>query len=474
MKLDVLRPREDMDLPARLADSAEAADGVKVTLKQFDTWFAQRRRANDFEMVRIPFSELDGWSFAEDTGNLSHKSGGFFSVEGLRVLSWTGPVREWHQPIINQAETGMLGIVIKEFDGVLHCLMQAKMEPGNPNLVQLAPTVQATRSNYTRLHRGSPVRYLDYFVGPRRGNVIVDVLQSEHGSWFFRKKNRNMVVEVTEDVPLHPDFCWLTFGQIYELMKRNNVINMDARTVLSCVPPAKVRVSPSADAFQQALVASRDRMAGALHTSAEVMSWFSTQRSLAELEISRMPLKDVPHWHRTDKEIARADGKYFSVVAVSVTAANREVTSWTQPLFEPRGTGLVVFVLKNFGGVLHVLVNARVEGGFIDSVELGPTVQCIPWNYDDYEGADRPYLLDYVQTIDPKWIRYEAVHSEEGGRFLNAESRYLIVEADDRLPYDIPDDYNWLTIGQLTDLLRHGHYVNVQARTLVACLKAIS
>ena len=38
------------------------------------------------------------------------------------------------------------------------------------------------------------------------------------------------------------------------------------------------------------------------------------------------------------------------------------------PLFEPRGHGLVAFVLKNFGGVLHVLVNARMEGGFTDAV----------------------------------------------------------------------------------------------------------
>jgi hypothetical protein len=48
------------------------------------------------------------------------------------------------------------------------------------------------------------------------------------------------------------------------------------------------------------------------------------------------------------------------------------------------------------------------------------------------------------------------------------------LDADDRLPYDIPADYNWLTLGQITDLLRHGHYVNVQARTLVTCLKAMS
>jgi len=474
MTLTVLRRREDVDLPARLADSAEARDGVQLTVSEFDAWFAGRQLANNFQVTRIPFSELDGWDFSQDTGNLGHHSGRFFSVEGLRVLSWTGPVREWHQPIINQPEVGILGILVKEFDGLLHCLMQAKMEPGNPNLLQLSPTVQATRSNYTRVHNGAAVRYLEYFVGPSRGDIIADVLQSEHGSWFFRKKNRNMVVEVTDDVPLHDDFCWLTFGQINELMQRDNVINMDSRTVLSCIPPAKARPRHRASDFQNSLAASRDRHSGALHTTAEVMSWFTTQRSLCELDISRMPLKEVPGWHRTEREIARTDGKYFSVVAVAVKAGNREVTSWTQPLFEPRGHGLVAFVLKNFGGVLHVLVNARMEGGFLDSVELGPTLQCIPWNYDDYDGAERPYLLDYLQKIDPARIRYEAVHSEEGGRFLNAESRYLIVEADDKLPYDIPDDYTWITLGQLTDLLRHGHYVNVQARTLVACLNAIS
>jgi oxidase EvaA len=474
MMMTALRPREDLHVSARLADSAEATEGVHVTIEQFDEWFAGRKFANTFAVERIAFPELRGWSFSEETGNLAHGSGRFFTVEGLRVLSWTGPVSEWHQPIINQPEVGILGIVVKEFDGVLHCLMQAKMEPGNPNLLQLAPTVQATRSNYTRVHKGSPVRYIEYFVGPGRGRVIADVLQSEHGSWFYRKQNRNMVVEVTGDVPLHADFCWLTLGQIHHLMQRNNTMNMDSRTVLSCIPQEEVRRrDETGDLFHQALSASRDREAGALISTPELLSWFTGQRSQRELEISRIPLKDVPRWHRTDKEIARADGRYFSIVAVSVSGGSREVTSWSQPLFEPRGQGLVAFVVRNFGGVLHVLVNARMEGGFLDSVELGPTVQCIPWNYDDYEGAERPFLLDYIQKIDPARVRYQAIHSEEGGRFLNAESRYMIVEADEAFPGDIPQDYCWITISQLTDLLRHGHYVNVQARTLVSCLKSL-
>jgi len=70
-------------------------------------------------------------------------------------------------------------------------------------------------------------------------------------------------------------------------------------------------------------------------------------------------------------------------------------------------------------------------------------------------------------------VRYEAVHSEEGGRFLNAESRYLIVETDEATtPTQPPPGYHWVTPGQLNWLAAHSRYVNVQARTLLAVLDA--
>ena len=48
-----------------------------------------------------------------------------------------------------------------------------------------------------------------------------------------------------------------------------------------------------------------------------------------------------------------------------------------------------------------------------------------------------------------------------------------LVETDeDRAPREAPPGYHWVTPGQLTSLVRHGHYVNVQARTLLACLYA--
>lgn len=121
----------------------------------------------------------------------------------------------------------------------------------------------------------------------------------------------------------------------------------------------------------------------------------------------------------------------------------------------------------------HVLVRARAEGGFVDA-ELGPTVQATPGNHARPRAADRPPFLDLVTSAEPSRIRYSALHSEEGGRFLNAVSRYLIVEADEsQAPLDAPPGFRWVSHGQLSALCRHSHYVSVQARTLLVCLDSL-
>jgi oxidase EvaA len=376
-------------------------------------------------------------------------------VEGLHVSAGDGPSAEWYQPIICQLEIGILGILVKEFGGVLHFLMQAKMEPGNPNLLQLSPTVQATRSNYTKVHKGAAVRYLDHFTRPGQGKVLSDVRQSEHGSWFYRKRNRNMIVEVTDDVPLHEDFRWLTLGQIAELLCLDNVVNMDARSVLAGLPG--------------------DSAPRALHSNTDLLSWITSMRSTNVVQAERVPLATVPGWVRGSWSIDHEQEHYFRVAAVSVQAGNREVAQWTQPLFEPRGTGIVAFLTRDIEGVPHVLTHARVEGGFLDTVELGPTVQCTPGNYAHLPTADRPAFLDLVSAADPSHIRYSALHSEEGGRFLNAVSRYLVVEADEsQAPLGPPPGFQWVSHGQLAALAQHSHYINVQARTLLTCLNALA
>lgn len=107
------------------------------------------------------------------------------------------------QPIIIQDEIGFLGIIAKEIKGILHFLMQAKIEPGNVNGVQVSPTIQATRSNFTCVHGGQMPLYFDWFKEAQKyGVVLYDQIQSEQGSRFAGKRNRNIILLTSQDVPV--------------------------------------------------------------------------------------------------------------------------------------------------------------------------------------------------------------------------------------------------------------------------------
>ena len=114
----------------------------------------------------IPLDECRGWSINEDSGWISHDSGEFFIVQGVRVaLSSNREVTGgWDQPMVTQVgfDGGLLGLLRKRIDGVPHYLVEAKAEPGNPDKVQISPTLQATFSNLKRAHGGNKPRYAEF------------------------------------------------------------------------------------------------------------------------------------------------------------------------------------------------------------------------------------------------------------------------------------------------------------------------
>ena len=462
--------------PARIAASVRAIAGRTPSVDAARRWVIEQSRRTHMNVRTIPLESLSGWATDETTGSITHRSGRFFSVEGLNVRMPTGDVAHWQQPILNQPEVGILGILTKEFNGVLHCLLQAKIEPGNCNGIQVSPTVQATRSNFTGVHRGAEVPYLEYFQNASAHRVLADIRQSEQGSWFYRKRNRNMIVEVAGDVEVIDGFRWLTLGQIHELLGDDDVINMDARSVLSCLPFAGAAVSsafgPQADDFTAALIRSYEAPGHAHHTMADILHWITDTRSRVESIAERMPLAQVNGWHREDGRIRHESGLFFSVIGVDVAATGREVSGWSQPMFEPCDEGLVAFVVRQIEGVLHALVHLRAEPGYVDVVELAPTVQCTPSNLDALPASAQPPYLPLVAEAKADDIRYDAVQSEEGGRFFCARNRYVVVEVDD-LNEEHPG-YRWMTLAQMADLMRHSNYLNIQARSLIASLHSLS
>jgi oxidase EvaA len=228
---------------------------------------------------------------------------------------------------------------------------------------------------------------------------------------------------------------------------------------------------PGGDGLRAALVRSCAADAPSLHPMGEILSWITDLRTRTEISTTIVPLDAVKGWHREPARIRHESGLFFDVVGVEVSAGGREVANWTQPMLAPHGTGIVAFLVREIGGVLHALVRARVEPGFVDVIELAPTVQCTPENYACLPRAARPPYLDEVLRARER-TRFSSVLSEEGGRFHHARNSYRIVETD-LDPFGVPAEYRWLTVRQLSELLRHSHYVNIQARTMIACLHAM-
>ena len=437
-------------------------------------WIERRNDEVGVQVVPVPFNKMNKWYSKED-GSLHHESGKFFSVCGIDVMAdYHIEKQHWQQPIIFQPEIGYLGILTKEIDGVLYFLMQAKIEPGNVNCVQISPTLQATKSNYNRIHEGNKPHYLDYFVNAKPHEIILDQLQSEQGARFMRKRNRNIIIKVNGEVPLLPDFKWMTLGQIKQLMSYDNMVNMDTRTVLS-----GLKVSDFVSPLDDLSVMSRfggDMLLSAttnhsLYSTQNLLSWLTSLKSKFDLTVERCPINGMDEWQRTELEISRFDGKYFKVIGVSVTIENREVKSWCQPLIQPMQEGLCAFVIKKIDGVYHFLVQAKMECGNFDILELAPTVQCLTGNV--YDSSDRPPFVDYVLDAKPEQIVFDTLQSEEGGRFYKEQNRNMIVEADDGFNIDLPERYTWMTLRQIYDFLRFNNYLNIQSRSLISTLNYV-
>jgi oxidase EvaA len=393
-----------------------------------------------------------------------------------------GITKSWTQPIINQPEIGILGFITKKFNGILHFLIQAKIEPGNINGVQLSPTLQATKSNYSKVHGGKSPHYLEYFNGSRKRKILLDQLQSEQGARFYKKRNRNIIIETEEDVALHEDFCWVTLGQIKDLLKEDNLVNMDTRTVISGINYGTyseesiqllsgfIYNNPHTLYHRNELLLSTLDSKRSLKTIEEIISWITGLKGKYEIDVRLIPLNLVSRWNTTAHEISHEEMKYFSVIASRVNISSREVTQWCQPLIRSRQDGIIAFIVKRIHGILHFLVQAKVEAGNLDILELAPTVQCLTGNYRKGQNEYDVPFLDFVLSAEESKILHRSMQSEEGGRFYLEENLNLIVEAPENFPVEVPENFCWMTLAQIYKFIQFNNYLNIQSRSLLSVI----
>lgn len=448
------------------------------------TWIKEQSNKIYVTVERINLNNIDNWNFNKENGCINHVTGHFFSIEGIEVSTNWGVINKWDQPIISQPEIGYLGFIVKEFNGVLHFLMQAKIEPGNINYVQLSPTIQATKSNYSQVHNGSKTPYLEYFKNVRNEDVLLDQLHSEQGSRFLKKRNRNIIINVENNIELLDNYIWVTLGQIKNLMKYDNIVNMDTRTIISCINYGNYDLN-TITLFDHILSLKLKHshlkfefMKSALIDDAytndvnEIIHQITKNKSKYELQIKNKSLYDLENWLIKPDEIVREDGKFFKVIAVNVSISNREVKTWQQPMIQPSQTGLCAFICQRINGVMHFLVQLKIECGNRDIVELAPTIQCITGDYKLNDSQPVPFL-DRVLNSKKENIFIDTLQSEEGGRFYQENNRNIIVIVDDNDVINIPDNFIWMTLNQLSYFNRFNNYLNIQARNLISTINFI-
>jgi oxidase EvaA len=440
--------------------------------------YLQNKKVNVF-VERIPFCEMRNWNFENNFSKLSHDSGKFFSIEGIRVYTNWGEINTWDQPIINQPEIGYLGLITKEFDGILYFLLQCKIEPGNVNYVQLSPTLQATKSNYTQVHKGKTPAYLRYFQNAKPKNILVDQLQSEQGSRFFKKRNRNIVIKVEEDIDVYDNFIWVTLAQIKKLICLDNFINMDTRTVLSCLPFSNFSIADDTlfNAFNDNGINADTLFVNSFllkkrskYTFQELIKFITQRKCEYNLDTIKIPLSSLNNWIIDNDEIRHEENKYFKVIGTRVSIDNREVISWDQPLIMPAQEGICAFICKEICGVLHLIVQTKLESGNFDILELAPTVQCLTGNYNNPNSIESVPYLSYILNVDSSSIKFDTLQSEEGGRFFREQNRNMLIIADESFDENLPVNFIWMTLYQLKLFAQFNNYINIQARSLIASI----
>lgn len=455
----------------KVIESWANREGIANSMSDLEAWIKELNAKTYVNIQECSINSGNMWFYDDYNGEVLNRKRSFFSIKGMRYFINDEFISE--QPVILQSEIGYLGIICKEIGGVLHFLMQAKIEPGNVNCVQISPTLQATKSNFTRAHGGNFPPYFEYFEHAERYHVIYDQIQSEQAARFYRKRNRNMIMAVDEEVEVLPNFQWMTLGQIKRLMEIDNLVNMDTRTVLAGIPLVTEHLN--SEEREQIRACFRDKSLYFSVFEAEpdrylpdIYQKINNYKMFHEVSVVTVPLNQLVDWRVDSYGITCRKQADFMVRYYDIEIHGREVRRWNQPLFKALGEATFGMLTRVLDGKRQFLVKLKAEIGCFDSVELGPAIQ--------WEASHDPAKDDLVERAFQESLREgtgilcNVLLSEEGGRFFHEQNRNVIIDIGDKNLELLPEDYLWVDYGTLNYLVQVNNCLNIQLRNLLALI----
>lgn len=434
-------------------------------------WIEERRRALWPEVSPSPWFENREWEF--HGGTLRHVTGSFFSIVGMRCSASGDPAQALDFPMIDQPEIGLLGFVVHPSQSGTHWLLQAKSEPGSVDFVQVGPSVQATESNYKRRHGGLPTRYFDLF-HDARSPALVDTPQSEQGSRFVGKYNRNAIRLVSERFESdHASWAWFHAAAVQRALLVDFLINTDSRSVMVCAPWSLLggpdgpfdgsartpAVSPElVEALRRSYASAAPQIDGILERLRE-------EEHGNPLVRQSVPLESLRGWEIGEQRIFSKDEAVdVEIGNYAVRAPGREVEQWQQPLLAVTKEHVAGLVLQPREGRLKAYLRFAREPGFGRQVQLGPSYQS--------DGANPRWIEELaLEATLPRVVSVR--QSDEGGRFMRSIVDYAVHVVDATTPLPSTDGV-WVDLAELEALCRVSGAVTNEGRSAVSLLLALA
>ena len=410
-----------------------------MTNKNISNWLNDQKKIQFLTVEKKDLFKLIKWVY--NKREIYHKSKKFFKITGIRIKTNFYNKKNWDQPIIVQNEIGILGI-IKNIRTNKY-LLQAKVEPGNINKIQISPTVQATKSNYSRIHGGKKIPFLEYF---KKKNKNLS-LQTEQAFRYYNKKNSNIIAYVSKKLDLDERFRWFSKIEIYNLLKEKNIINMDTLSVFSSFIKKKKIDFP-------------------LNNKKKIIDWKNSLNKKYYLNNKIINLNSIKNWNLTKKKIFHQTNNYFSVIGIKVKTNTREITEWNQPIIMGSKMAFAGYLIKKFRNTNHYLCRYILKpGSKVGTLTCTVNTSKLK-NYKKSKDLTsfQKYLISKY-FIKSKNIIYDNILSDEGGRFYHSQIKYMACKLNKYQNIKLPDRYIWLSQNQIIDLINK-QKIDIEARLL--------
>lgn len=400
-----------------------------------EDYFNEINESSSARTEFIGLTELDKWNF-DSNGNFSHETGRFFKVTGLFYENISSG-------ILLQSDIGTLGVIYTFIDGILHFLIQFQEEPGSLGPFQLFSTIQATKSNYSRVHGGNLPPYWEEFNNLSRNNILFEGILSEQGSRYFQKYNRNVIIYSDEVIKELDNFKWMTLGQLYNFHKIDNSIASCLRSVLSLMNP---------------LSDENPNLANSKNLN------FLLNRNKDEYKVESRIQDNIKNFydHKTDTIEIRTELDTFSINAVRVDIKGREVKSWSQPIVvEDKNFDYYLFRIISEDKIYYMW-KLTIEPGYSFGFMYGPTILDTSYLKNENNLEEIIKKLNNVGTVK---FNSSFVMSEEGGRFWRSTATHHIYDVFVNLRL-LPEEFVVFDENETHKLIEDG-FLSIEARSLL-------